>query len=280
MQRLAVTVLVVVMMLAIGLRTAPEELRHTLRSPAVLLWTALVNIVVVPLLALALLWVSPLSQAAMVGILLCAVCPGGATSPLFVHAAGADVPRSVTAMIGLSMLSVVTAPVSLGLLLDGSVAIDIVPLVVPMMVTLGVVQLAPLVVGMVARLRWPDLAERAAGPLGLAANVLLVAVIGGLLVTKGAVLLQLGLQGAALCVALVHANLAVGGLGIQELAVRRALSLVTGVRNISLALLLSATYFPDPETDAAILTFGLFTMLLPYLQALLQGRSPLSDAAS
>ena len=50
--------------------------------------------------------------------------------------------------------------------------------------------------------------------------------------------------------------------------------MVTAVRNISLALLLGASYFPAALTDATILTAGLFCMLLPLgIARIVRGRS-------
>jgi BASS family bile acid:Na+ symporter len=68
-------------------------------------------------------------------------------------------------------------------------------------------------------------------------------------------------------------NLGLGALASRRDEERRSYATITGVRNISLALLVSASYFPDPTTDAAILTFGLFTMALPFIVAQFLARS-------
>jgi BASS family bile acid:Na+ symporter len=175
----------------------------------------------------------------------------------------------------LATLAVLTVPSSLGLLLGVSAGIEVNRLVLPMIGTLFGFQLLPLAAGMAIR-RWaPKAADKLARPANIAANLMLVGVILGLLATKWRVLVSIGALGLALCVLLVLANLALGASTSRDAAERRSYAIVTGVRNISLALLLSATFFQAPETDAAILTFGLFTMVLPWLAALaLRRRSP------
>jgi bile acid:Na+ symporter, BASS family len=274
-QRVAVAVLVVVMMLAIGLRTAPSELRAVARRPLPLLAMLAVNVVLVPLVALLVTTVAELPPGTAVGLLLCAASPGGPMGPLFADQAHGHRASAVTAMVVLATLAVLTVPSSLGLLLGVSAGIEVNRLVLPMIGTLFGFQLLPLAAGMAIR-RWaPKAADKLARPANIAANLMLVGVILGLLATKWRVLVSIGALGLALCVLLVLANLALGASTSRDAAERRSYAIVTGVRNISLALLLSATFFQAPETDAAILTFGLFTMVLPWLAALaLRRRSP------
>jgi BASS family bile acid:Na+ symporter len=141
-----------------------------------------------------------------------------------------------------------------------------------MMRTLGAFQLLPLVVGMTLRRLRPGLAERMAIPATRLANALLFGVIAGLLVTKGRLLAEVGVTSLVLAAALVPACMALGLAIPGPSAQRRSFAMVTGVRNISLALLLGAAYFPAPLTDATILTFGLFAMLLPFAIARFVGR--------
>jgi BASS family bile acid:Na+ symporter len=162
------------------------------------------------------------------------------------------------------VIGVFTAPTTLTWALGGAVAIDTSALLLPMMGTLVVVQLFPLLAGMVVKRRAPAVAERFAAPLTRVANGVLLAVIVGLLWLKGGVLFEMGATVVALCVGLVLANLALGAVFSPGGPARRSVSLITGVRNVSLALLLSAGWFPDPQTDATILVFGLFAMLLPF----------------
>lgn len=266
MQAAAIAILVVVMMVAIGLRTQPAEFVEVGRRPGALLMMVVVNVVVVPAIVLGLTTALALPGEVTVGLLICAAAPGGPTGPLFAGQARGHLATAVTAMVTLSMLSVITAPVALALTLGVSSTIDasaIGALVWPMIGTLGGFQLLPLVAGMGLRRVRPQLAERLATPMTKIANVLLLVVIVGLLVTKGRVLADVGVIAIVLAAAIVPVCMALGLAIPGPSGQRRSFAMVTGVRNISLALLLGAAYFPAPLTDATILTFGLFCMLLP-----------------
>ncbi len=92
-------------------------------------------------------------------------------------------------------------------------------------------------------------------------------------ISQGQSLVQMGLSGFSLCIFLVVCNLLLGSLVSGGAEIRRSLAMVTGVRNISLSLLIAAAWFPDPLTDVAVLTFGLFTMVVPGFVAWIAGRN-------
>jgi BASS family bile acid:Na+ symporter len=264
MQEVAIAILVVVMMIAIGLRTQPSEFAEVGRRPGALAMMVVVNVVVVPAIVLGLVTALALPGEIAVGLLICAATPGGSTGPLFAAQARGHLATAVTAMVGLSMLSVVTAPTALALTLGATMGVDAIgALVWPMMRTLGLFQLVPLVVGMFVRRVRPELAEKLAMPVTRIANLLLLAVIIGLLVMKGRVLGDVGIVAAVIAAVLVPVCMALGFAIPGPNDQRRSFAMVTAVRNISLALLLGASYFPAALTDATILTAGLFCMLLP-----------------
>lgn len=271
-QQTAVAAMVVTTLISVGLRTSLADFRGTFQAPLRQLGLVVVNLLVVPVLTLALARATGCSDAMVAGFLICAACPGGATGPLFASQARGHLAAAIAGMVGLSLLAVPLSPLLLARLLGTTVELDPHRLLLPMIGTLGIFQLLPLVVGMTLRARAPMLAARLAPPLGRLANVLLLAVIVGLLLVRGHAISQVGLKGAALSMGLVLLNLGMGALLSRDRAIRRSLSMVTGVRNISLAILLSTLYFSGPLIEAAILTFGLFTMAVPFVVATLLSR--------
>lgn len=266
MQEVAIAILVVVMMTAIGLRTRPEEFAEIGRRPGALVLMLGVNVAIVPALVLALTTALALPSEITVGLAICAAAPGGPTGPLFAAQARGHLATAVTSMVMLSLLSVVTAPTALALTLGASSTIDsdaIGALVWPMIRTLAGFQLVPLVAGMMMRRLRPALSERIALPMTRIANVLLLVVIVGLLVMKGRVLADVGVIALLTAAGLVPVCMALGFAIPGPADQRRSFAMVTAVRNISLALLLGASYFPAALTDATILTAGLFCMVLP-----------------
>lgn len=269
-----IALLVVVMMFGIGLRTTAADFREVMDQRGRVLVAVAANLIVVPVLTLSLCRVADLPEAVTVGLVLCAASPGGPTGPLFAAQAGGHLAIAVTVMVSLSVVAVFTAPLTVALALDAAAGVDVDDLLLPMVGTLVAFQLAPLAAG--AGIRWwrPARADRWAGPALRVSNLLLLTVIVGLLVTKGAVLLQMGWVGLGVCVLLAATNVGVGACVGGTPPVQRSLALVTGVRNISLSLLMAAAHLPDPLTDVAVLSFGLFTMLVPAAAAALWARWP------
>jgi BASS family bile acid:Na+ symporter len=271
-QTVAIAALVVSMMLAIGMRTRPGEFAEVFTDRGTLARALVLNLLAVPLLAWGVCVGLGFREEVTVGLLLASASPGGATGPLFAAIAGAPLPLAVAVMVLLSGISIAAVPLAVAAGLGSATELDVTSLMLPMAGTLLVVQLTPLAAGMLTLARWPDAAARFAGPLNKVANLLLLLIIFGLLAARGGALLELGLTGVLACAGLALANLGLGALAGRDRGSRRSLALVTAVRNLSLALLLSAAFFPDPLTDASVLTFGLFTMLVPALVAALWRR--------
>jgi BASS family bile acid:Na+ symporter len=259
-QSIALKTQIVAMMIAVGLQLRPADLRGAFRRPWALLALIGVNVVLFPALVWALMaWVgAPPGLAA--GILLCAAAPGGPTGPLFTRLAGGDLGFATAAMVVLGFLGLVTAPATVNLMLGSTVGEG---LLASMVTTLAVYQIAPLVAAMGLRRVAPVLARRCAGPAARLANLCLVAVILGLLVARGGALLSVGLGMQAMLVCALLPFLAPVLLAADTSGTLRAAGVVTAVRNLSIALLLSHAFFTDPQTDVGILVWGFWMMVLP-----------------
>jgi BASS family bile acid:Na+ symporter len=268
-QSIALKVQIVAMMVAVGLQLRPADLLLALRRPFRLLGMVAVNLVVFPALVWALMmWVgAPPGLAA--GVLLCAAAPGGPTGPLFTRLAGGDLGFATAAMVVLGFLGLVTAPATVSLMLGSSGGEG---LLGPMFTTLAVYQIAPLTAAMLVRRAAPDLARRLAVPAARLANLCLVAVILGLLVARGEALLSVGFGLQAALVGALLPWLAPVALAADAGGTLRAAGIVTAVRNLSIALLLSHSFFADPQTDVGILVWGFWMMVLPAALALWRRR--------
>lgn len=269
---LALQALVIAMMAAVGLHLSFAEAWAGLRRWWVLGLAVLANLVLMPALVLGLGELLALPAGARMGLLVCAAAPGGPTGPMFTRLARADLGFGTSLQVLLSVLALVSAPLTLELLdRDGGQS-----LLWPMVQTLAVFQLLPLIAGMLIRHRRPAWAERLGPPMGKLANGLLLLVVIGLLVTRGEALLSQGLAVHAALVALVVLPLALGLVWPARAAARPTLvaaGLVTTVRNVSVALLLSASFFAhDPAVDVAILVWGFYMMVIPGLLAWRLGR--------
>ncbi len=270
---IALQVLVVVMMIAIGLDLQVSQLVGGLRRGRWVVGAVILNLVVFPLLIWAQTEVAQLTAGMAAGLVLCAAAPAGPIGPVLSKLSKADLGFSTGLMVLLGLLGLATTPLTIHFLVDLETNVaDDGGVLVPMFIALLVFQVIPLVAAMAFARQSPDLATRASKPLGLIANLLLVGIVIALLVLRGEILTSAALS--------VHLNL-IGGLLVvlapilimtRPGSMLRSLLTVTAVRNMSVALLLAARFFDDPEVEAAILLWSFWMLLLPGLVGWLAGR--------
>lgn len=270
MQALALSLLVVVMMAAIGLDLGLADALAGLRKWKVLALALLANLVLMPALVHLLSAALALPAGLALGLLVCAVAPGGPVGTLFARIAKADLGFALSLQVLLGVIALVSAPLSLELLGGDPSG----TLLWPMIELLAVYQLLPLALGMLVRKWQPTLAKRLVRPLSLVANLLLLVIIVGLLITRGSILLTQGLGVHVVLLALVVLPLALAFVLPGGRETWLAAGFVTSVRNLTVALLLSAKFFAsDPSVDVAILVWAFYMMTVPGLLAWRLGRA-------
>jgi BASS family bile acid:Na+ symporter len=217
----------------------------------------LVNAVLVPALAVGLAHSFGLRPALAMGLVLVATSPGGPTGGLYTINAGADVSSAALLLAGLLLASAALVPLtvaSYGEQLGADAAL--------VLGTIAVYQLLPLAVAVGLRRLAPAAGPWLARVTAALSNVLLVTVVVMLVARHGELVLTSAASALLPSVLLVTACLVLGYRGDGR-PMRRAMSLVSGVRNISLALLIARAHFPDPATTAAVLAAGLVSIVLP-----------------
>jgi len=256
------------MMIAVGLELDPADLLAGLRRRGHVAAMLVVNLLVFPAVTWLAATAAGLTPGFAAGLLLCAAAPGGPTGPLFTKISKGDLGFATASMALLGFVGLLSAPATMTLVLgeggDGIAG--------PMFRTLALFQILPLVAAMVARRAAPTLAARVAGPVGIVANLLLLGVIIGLLYARGELLFSADVGVQAMLIGLLALPLAPAALAPDPTGRVRAAGLVTAVRNLTVALLLSGRFFPDPETDVAILVWAFWMMLLPAAVSWLRGR--------
>jgi BASS family bile acid:Na+ symporter len=261
LQTVLSALLVVSSMLATGLRLRSNELSELRHRPEEISWSVFVNVVLLPALAWLAAWGLALPTEVALGVLLCAAAPGGPTGALYSNTARADLALAAGMTILLPMIGVVATPLILSLAVELPDGASI-P-VLPMVGTLIVLQIAPLLAGMLVRRRDATLADRFAPVATMVANVTLALIVVLLLVLKGELLLGISPATYLALFGLIGAAMLLGYLGGREPSRSRAGALVAGCRNISVSIMLASTFFIDPVVDATVLAFGLLAVLIP-----------------
>ena len=273
---LLVTATLFAIMFALGVGLPLDGLGRWQQHRGLLLRGLIGTCLLVPVAAALLLLLPPtmaLSQPARFSIALMAVCP---SAPLLMRKAGKQGGDRILAAL-LQVAAALAAIITIPLLASGFTRIfgvegwQVQSHHVAAQVAL--VQLLPLLLGLLVRRFAPSWASRLETPLDRLANgllLLLVLVVLGktapLLVTYvGANLIALPVMAA-----LVLISLALGyGLANRDPSLGVTLALVTSMRNPGLALLLAGIYAPEmPAVKLGILVYLLITVLLsiPFLR--------------
>jgi bile acid:Na+ symporter, BASS family len=279
---LLVTITLIEMMVLIGLKVTFAELARTVGDWRLVARAAAANYLLMPALAIVLLVAFNADPMVAAGFLVLAVCPGAPFGPPFAGIAHGNVPQAVGLMAILAGSSAIVSPLLLQALLPwvaGSEAlrIDVVGIVVALLIT----QLLPLLLGLLARHRYPRLADRLVSPLELVSKILNLSVVVLILATQFQMLASIRARGFAGMLILLVGSLAIGWLaGGSGREGRRTMALTTALRNVGVGLVIVTGNFAGTPAVSAALAYGIIEVLGSLLVALWWGRGGVPGLAS
>jgi BASS family bile acid:Na+ symporter len=255
-------VYLVAMMFSVGMgmrASRPPPPPHARRPLAPTLWALLLNLVLIPCVAVLLTRSLRLSGDVAFAVLVVAACPGGRFAPHLTRIAGGDVALATSQIMLLAKLAVFTAPLTLKWLL-GLHRLHVAGLSI---IAQGLLlQMVPLYAGK-ALGRWRgELADRLERPLRAGIVVIALAALTAFLLHSGLESVALlGDRGWLAAGGVAAASLALGWLlpGCSP-ATTRALVAGAMSRNLALALLLAGLTFPGHRVQLAV--FGVWWILV------------------
>jgi BASS family bile acid:Na+ symporter len=272
--RITVTITLIEMMAAIGIRVKLEDLGHIARQPALLMRAAIANYVCVPILTVGLLlWFGP-SATISAGFLIVAVCPGAAYGPPFTAMAKGNVAVAVGLMVILAGSSAVCSPLLLRFLLPlmakgHTLRVDAFKLVVTLLVS----QLLPLFAGLCLRKWRPAMADKLLHPADRMSAALNLCALALIVVAQFQTLAAIRARGFIGMLSLVATSMAAGWLlGETGSENRKAMGFSTSVRNVAVSLVVATSSFPDTSAVTAALVYGLLQTVALAVIAMAWGR--------
>lgn len=238
----AVPVIVMLLMLIAGTRISGRDIDELSRHPARVVIGALVQLLFLPLIAVGLVQLLPISMPVAVGVLLLSLCPGGGISNYYCYLARCNVLFSAAVTAVGTMLALVTIPIWLTLLpvlFDRFAELPGLPVstLISMLLALMAV---PLALGAFLGQRWPDIVQRWE-PILRTTSVSLVAllVLASVWTVRHDALALIG-EISVVALLFILCAMSVGALVSHRLPTqdRHALMVEASVRNIGVALLL------------------------------------------
>ena len=258
---------VVSSMLAMGAGLTVSQISEPLRNVRLVMLALLANFVVMPLAALVLARVLWLEEPFGVGLLLLGCAAGAPFLPKLAELAKGNLAFAVGAMVLLMVVTVGYLPIVLPLMLPG---VTVHPWEIAR--SLLLLMLLPLVIGLVLKARFGDLAARVKPAFDWISNVsliLLVCLITAANIDK--VLQVFGTRGILAGLLFIALGLGTGWLlGGSSADTRRVMALGTGQRNIAAALVVATQSFSDPKVVVMVIVVAIagLIVLMPLSRAL------------
>ena len=250
-------VVLCIIMLGLGLSLRLDDFTRVLSRPKPVFIGLVCQSVVLPVLCLALVYVSDLPPAIAVGMMLLAASPGGTSATLYTHLARGDVALSITltavssvfAMIGLPIM----ANVSLRLFYDEA---ETVHLEIDQFLKIFGIAIVPAMIGMLIHNRYPATAAFLERPVKILATLFLAAVVLFALVGQWQLVALWGPTVGAAALVFNLGSLAVGYYVPRLLDVERrqaiALAMAIGIHNAALVITMALSEYMLNNSEMAI----------------------------
>lgn len=242
-----------IIMFGMGLTISGRDFAEVLRRPVNVGVGVASQFLIMPLLAVTLTMIIPMSPEVAAGVILVGCCPGGTSSNVMTYLAKGDVALSVACTSVTTLMAPIVTPLLMLMLASEYLPVD----AWAMFQSIVKVVLFPLALGFAAQKLLPAFVRAAVPALPLVSVtgiVLIVAAVVG--ASKGAIV-QSGMMIFAVVVLHNMLGYLIGFIAARlaglDLAARKAIAIETGMQNSGLAAALATAYFsPLTAVPAAI----------------------------
>jgi BASS family bile acid:Na+ symporter len=262
-----------VIMFGMGLSLRIEDFKRILIYPKAVGIGLLNQLVLLPILAFGIVKVFSLPPELAVGLMILAVCPGGATSNLITHLAKGDAALSITLTACSSVITVFTIPFlvnfSIGYFIPGGEAKQLE--VVGTVVSVLVITIIPVALGMLVFAKVPKLAAKLDLPFRRISAVFFVVIVLAAVLKEKENLVRYFVEAGPAALALNVATLVLsfGIAKLVKLPFRQGLTIAieSGIQNGTLGITIAATLLMNsvmtiPSAIYSLIMFGTAALVI------------------
>jgi predicted Na+-dependent transporter len=237
---LGVLVFIVTSMLGMGFSLTIPQIMTPLKNTRLVLMSMVANFILVPILALLIVRIIPLSEGLQIGLILVALAAGAPFLPKLVQVAKGDMAFTAGLMVLLMVATVVFLPIVLPFVLTG---VQVNPWDIAK--SLILLMLIPLAIALFIRARYEETAIGLTPTMTMATNLsLAVMFIGYFVAYFGEIFGVIGTGGIIAAVILVVGAVVAGFLlGGKNVDTKKVLALGTGQRNLAAAFAVATSNF-------------------------------------
>ncbi|NPV61021.1 MAG: bile acid:sodium symporter family protein [Methanotrichaceae archaeon] len=262
---LGVLVFIVSSMLGMGFSLTVPQILTPLKNTRLVLISLAANFIVVPILALSIARVVPLSEGLQIGLILVGMAAGAPFLPKLVQVAKGDMAFTAGLMVLLMVATVIFLPLVLPFVLSG---VQVSPWDIAK--SLILLMLIPLALALFVRARYEEIAIGLTPTMTMATNLsLAVTFIGYFVAYFSEIFGVIGTGGILAAIALVVGATVAGFLlGGKSLDTKKVLALGTGQRNLAAAFAIATSNFAaNPDVLIEIMVVSLIGLVMLMLIA-------------
>jgi BASS family bile acid:Na+ symporter len=236
-----------IIMLGMGMSLTPADFKRVVLFPKAISVGLLNQVILLPVIAFGITLLFPLAPELAVGIMILAVCPGGATSNLIAHLCKADVALSITLTAITSLITVVTIPLLVNFSLDYFMGIDQPQQldVLDAMLKIIIITLVPTAIGMWLNKRFPNFTRRSLKAVNMGSAILFILVVAGAVLAERQNIMSYFAQAGPAALALNLVTMFTGYLIPRVLGIKErqsfTISLESGIQNGTLGIAIASS---------------------------------------
>ena len=275
--KILLPIILAFIMFSLGLGLKTKDFSRILKFPIAFGAGLLNQVVLLPLIALALAHAFGLSDVFAVGLMILALCPGGVTSNILAKMAGGNAPLSISLTAVTSLLSIFTVPLILAFSVNYFMGEEAPPVDVTRLgITMFLITAVPVAIGMVLTSKFPNLVDKIAPKVSRMAVGLFVIIIVAALAKNWEVFSSnLGTLGPV-AVLLNVLMLLLGLVSAKALKLDKqdatTISIESGVQNGTLAIAvgsiiatLDGEILPPETVPAAVYSITMYVVCVPFV---------------
>lgn len=267
-----------IIMLGMGLTLLPEDFQRVTRYPKAVAIGLVSQLLFLPIVGFLVASIVPMQPEIAVGIMVLALCPGGPSSNMITYLAKGDVALSVTLTALSSAITVFTIPIFANLSLQYFVGQDA-AIALPVrqtMLQIFVIAIVPIILGMLIRQQFPNLARSLEKTVNFLAIAFLALIILAIIIREWnripTFIAQVGIGVVLLNVIAMGIGFWFGKLFNLKFEQRICIAIEVGIQNATLAIAITAGLLNNPDMAVPAAVYSLFAYATAIL-AIFYGRS-------
>lgn len=254
----------ILIMTGVGMSLVPADFARIFKQPKSFLVGAFCQMLLLPLLAIAVIALTNLQGELAIGLFILSLCPGGTTSNLYTYLAKGDVGLSVSLTAVIGFITPFTIPLfaSWAFVFYSDAQQGFSLPIVSTWIKLFVITVLPVLIGMAIRAKWPTLAQNLQRSVSWFSMCVLAVVILSICLKLGEQLVDFTIKAGPAVISLNVVTMVLGysagKLLLNNAAQSRAITLEVGLQNGTLALLITSTLLQNTNMSIAPSIYSLF----------------------